>query len=174
MSLGSHLWFARNMALQSSLIFRVLSRVPLVNEGERHVRHKICSLGRPSRQSSGGRPTLELAGAGPRTGFQVFPFLAVDIFNTCLNDDSSEVTCSTCSAMCWRTGRCAQRWLAGSRRSSLGFRRCCVPGSTEDEYDFVARVEFCFAAEFVGPLVPLLFLVFASAVAFDAISAGLY
>ena len=171
---GSHLWSARNTELQSSLILRVLSPVPLVNEGERHVCHKTCSLGRPSRQSSGGRPTLGLAGAGPRTSFQVSPSWLWIFFNTCLNDDSSEVTYSTCSTTCWRSGRCAQRWLAGSRRSPLGFRRCCVPGSTEEECDFVAPVEFCFAAAFVGLLVPLLMLVFASPVAFDAISAGLY
>ena len=41
------------------------------------------------------------------------PFLEVFFFNTCLNDDSSEVSCSTCSTTCQRSGRCAQRWLVG-------------------------------------------------------------
>ena len=78
--------------------------------------------------------------ANPRTGgrrpknrFQVSPSWQWLFFNTCLDDDNRRSV------------------VVGSRRSPLGFRRCCVPDCAEDENDFVALVEVCFAAAFVGP-----------------------
>ena len=115
---GSHLWFARSSSRVLSSGCSLDRRVPLADEGERHFYHKTCSVGRPSRQSSGGRPTLALAVAGPKNRLSGIP---VGTFNIDLNDNSSEVSWTTCSTTCWRSGRGAQRWLVGGRGSRLVF-----------------------------------------------------
>ena len=109
-------------------------RDPLANEGERSL----------------GRPTRELAGASPGTGFQVSPFRLWIFYNLDLNDESSEVSCSTCSTTSWRSVRRAQRLLVGGwEGEEEGSYR-----GTDEEYVFVAPVEDCCVVVFVGPLVP--------------------
>ena len=84
-------------------------------------------------------------GRWPKNRFSGIPSWRWLCFNLDLNDESTEVSCSTCCTACWRSGRPVQRLLVGGRLAHLQ--------GTDEEYVFVALVEDSSVAVIVGALV---------------------
>ena len=120
----SHLWFARNVELQSRA-------------------KDMSEFWRASNPRTGGRRPKNRFSGIPLPGSEWF-------FNLTVASTSHRRRSVARRVVVHNDGL-----LEVESRRSSPLRR------TEDEYDFVAPVEICFAVAFVGRLVPLLFPVFA-------------